>query len=229
MNTLIKTAALAGIIGPSLFATVLTLLTIFECEFIRGLGWSPFGLTTNVWPSCLALGHYGYMMSGAFLLQGVLVVLFAVGLSKALPQTIASRIATMLLMLAGVAMTGLTFLTDATDGSALTWHGRIHDGCFAALGSTLFPAMVVLGWVFRKSPSWNRLSTYTWVSASLAVPTFAIKGAAFYVFLLAVLTWTVIVACKLGECSDLLQRPAPPGHLERDEDMRRRRQPDGPG
>jgi hypothetical protein len=202
MKTLIKAAALAGIIGPSLFAGVLILLTALEYDFMRGLGWSPLGFATTDWPSCLALGRYVYIMSGAFLLNGILVVLFAAGLSKALPQTKACRIATLLLVLAGTAMAGLTFLADPTSQSASpTWHGRIHDGCFAALGSTLFPAMLVLGWIFRKSPSWKRLSTYTWVSAALAIPTFALKGAAFYLFLAAVLTWTVIVARKLGDHS----------------------------
>jgi len=202
VKTLVKTAALAGTIGPLLFAGVLVLLTALEYDFMRGLGWSLLGFATTDWPSCLALGQYGYIMTGAFLLNGILVVLFAVGLSKALPQTTASRIATVLLMLAGTAMAGLTFLPDPTSQAASpTWHGRIHDGCFVALGSTLFPSMLVLGWVFRKSPSWNRLSTYTWVSAALAVPTFALKGAAFYLFLVAVLTWTVIVARKLWDCS----------------------------
>jgi hypothetical protein len=199
MKMLTKTASLAGIIGPSVFACVLLLLTVLEYDFMRGLGWSPLGLTTTDWPSCLALGRYGYVMTGAFLVNGILVVLFAIGLSKALPQTTASRVAIVLLILAGTAMAGLTFVADPTSQSASpTWHGRIHDGCFAALGSTLFPAMLMLGWVFRKSPPWNSFSTYTWVSAALAVPTFALKGAAFYLFLVSVLAWTIVVARKLG-------------------------------
>jgi hypothetical protein len=95
-------------------------------------------------------------------------------------------------------MMGLTFATDASIRHLPpTFHGRIHDGCFAALGSTLFPAMLILGWVFRQSPYWRGLSTYTWVTATLAVPTFAFKGASFYVFLGAVLTWTVVIALRL--------------------------------
>ena len=198
MKALIKTAAWTGMLSPMLFAGVLVLLTLLEYEFIRGLGWSPLGFATTIWPSCLALGQYGYIMSGAFLLNGILVVLFAVGLSKALPQTKPARVATILLIMAGIAMAGLTFPTDATGQTFVTtWHGRIHDGCFAALGSTLFPSMLLLGWVFRKSASWNRLSTYTYVSAALAVPTFALKGASFYLFLAAVLTWTIIIARQL--------------------------------
>jgi hypothetical protein len=200
LKALIKTASLVGIIGPCLFGGVLILLTVLEYDFIRGLGWSLFGFATNIWPSCLALGRYGYILSGAFFLNGIVVFIFAMGLSKVLPRTAICRVATGFLMLAGIAMAGLTFLTDA-NRLPTTWHGQIHDGCFAALGCTLFPAMLVLGWVFRKTASWNHLSTYTWATAVLAIPTFALKGAAFYLFLAAVLSWTVIVARNLGQYS----------------------------
>lgn len=195
---LIQAGGLAGVVGPVLFGSVLIVLTLLEEDFMRSLGWSPLSLTTTEWPSGLALGQYGYLMSAAFFLNGVMVVLFGLGLWKALPPTALSRIATLLLILAGIAMMGLTFATDAKMRNfPRTFHGRIHDGCFAALGSTLFPAMLVLGWVFRQCPFWRRLSTYTWVTAALAVPTFAFKGASFYLFLGAVLTWTVVVALRL--------------------------------
>ena len=195
---LIHTGSLAGILGPGLFGGVLIVLTLLEDDFMRSLGWSPLSLRSTEWPSGLALGQYGYIMSGAFLVNGVMVVLFGLGLWKALPPTTTPRVATVLLILAGVAMMGLAFATDAKiRHSPRTFHGRIHDGCFAALGSTLFPAMLILGWVFRQSHYWRGLSTYTWVTAALAIPTFAFKGASFYLFLGAVLTWTVIIALRL--------------------------------
>jgi uncharacterized protein DUF998 len=197
MRNVITTAALAGMIGPIMFGAVLVALTALECDFMRSLGWSPLGFTNTDWPSGLALGQYGYIMTAAFLLNGLLVILFGIGLGQALPQTPVSRIATILLRLSGVALMGLAFTTDPTiRTSPATWHGRIHDACFAALGSTLLPAMLLSGWAFRKSGSWRSLSTYTWLTAALAIPTFAFKGAAFYLFLAAVLTWTVIIACR---------------------------------
>jgi hypothetical protein len=198
MKSMIKVAALAGTIGPLLFGSVVLALTLLEYDFMRSLGWEPLGFSNTDWPSGLALGQYGCVMSFAFLLNGLLVVVFSLGLWQVLPPENSARVATALLVLAGITMTGLAFTTDPTIRTTpSTWHGRVHDACFAALGSTLFPSMLLLGWVFRKCPSWRGLSTYTWITVALAIPTFAFKGAAFYLFLAAVLVWTMIVASQL--------------------------------
>lgn len=195
-----KVAVFAGIVGPVLFGGVLVILTLIEYDFMRSLGWEPLGLSNTDWPSGLALGPYGYVMTGAFLINGLFVEFFAIGLLRALPSTRTSRAAAILLLLAGAAMMGLASTTDHNIRAPLaTLHGRIHDGCFAAVGMTLFPSMLLFGWVFRGIPAWRSLSTYTWVTAVLAVPTFAIKGAAFYVFLAGVLAWTITVARRLNK------------------------------
>jgi hypothetical protein len=193
-----KAAALAGTVGPLLFGGVLIILTLIEYDFMRSLGWEPLSLSNVVWPSGLALGPHGYIMTAAFLINGLSVIFFALGLLRALPGTRTSRAASLLLLLAGVAMMGLASTTDATGrATPVTLHGLIHDGCFAAVGFTLFPSMLLFGWTFRRIPAWRNLSTYTWLTAAAAVPTFAIKGAAFYFFLAGVLAWTFIVAGRL--------------------------------
>src|SRR6185436_6799477 len=118
---LIHTGSLAGILGPGLFGGVLIVLTLLEDDFMRSLGWSPLSLRSTEWPSGLALGQYGYIMSGAFLVNGVMVVLFGLGLWKALPPTTTTRVATVLLILAGVAMMGLAFATDARIRHTAVW------------------------------------------------------------------------------------------------------------
>src|SRR6266496_2424791 len=204
MNRLTRLAALAGIIGPLLFGSVLLVLTVIEYDFMRSLGWEPLSVTTVVWPSGLALGPYGYVMTAAFLVNGLLVGVFALGLGQTLPGTTASRAAATLLLLAGLAMLGLTFTTDASiRRTPATWHGIIHDLSFAGIGLTLFPSMLAFGWTFRQSSGWRSFSTYTWLTAGLAVPTFELKGVAFYVFLAAVLVWTKKVAWKLKKIADL--------------------------
>lgn len=197
MNRLPQFAALAGMIGPLLFGGVVSALTVIEYDFLRGLGWEPLSMTTVIWPSGLALGPYGYVMTAAFLINGLLVALFGLGLGQALPATIVARLATALLMLAGLAMLGLAFPTDPGRTTPVTVNGWIHDLCFAAVGFTLFPSMLAFGWEFRQSARWRGLSAYTWLTTALAVPTFAFKGAAFYAFLAAILAWTGIVAGRL--------------------------------
>lgn len=193
-----KAAALAGTVGPVLFGGIVAILTVLEYDFMRTLGWEPLGISNTDWPSGLALGRYGYVMTAAFLINGFLVGCFAIGLLEGLPSTRISRAACILLLLAGASMMGLASTTDPTIRTTpASLHGRIHDGCFVALGTTLFPSMLLFGWVFRGVSDWRNLSTYTWMTAALAVPTFAVKGAAFYIFLAAVLTWTVIVARRL--------------------------------
>ncbi|MCC6568019.1 MAG: hypothetical protein IT315_02160, partial [Anaerolineales bacterium] len=66
----------------------------------------------------------------------------------------------------------------------------------------LMPAMILLGFVFQKDERWKNLSAYTWITVALAFPAFWLKGAAFYVFILAVLIWSEVVALRLRSVSN---------------------------
>ena len=192
-SQLINLAALAGIVGPILFALVLTVLTMVQADFMRTLGWNPTGPVID-WPSGLALGPYGWVMTVTFFVCGALMAFFAYGLKLALNE----ELATTLLMIAGFAMMGLIFTTDPTLTTVRkSWHGILHDSFFAVLGLTLMPGMFLLGRVFQRHEGWKNLSIYTWITLALSIPTFWLKGVFFYVFLLAILTWSVVVALRL--------------------------------
>jgi len=196
---MIKLAARAGIIGPLLFGGVVTTLTILKYDFLLSLGWHPLHAPTFDWPSGLALGKYGWIMTATFIVSGFMMTLFASGLRLSLPRSRISLIATFVLSLAGLALASLAFTTDPTIRSTpATWHGQLHDLAFVLLGITLMPAMILLGFAFRQSADWRSLSSYTWGTALLAVPTFSLKGAAFYIFLLAVLVWSEVIAFRLN-------------------------------
>jgi hypothetical protein len=190
---LVQLAALAGMFAPILFAVVVTGLTIVEADFMRTLGWNPTGPVID-WPSGLAMGPHGWIMTVTFFVCGALMAFFAYGLKLALRD----GLATTLLMLAGVAMMGLIFTSQPTLGrTSYTWHGFLHDAFFVVLGLTLMPGMLLLGGVFRKHAGWKKLSLYTWGTLILVIPTFWLKGVAFYVFLLAILAWSEVVALRL--------------------------------
>jgi len=192
-SNLIEWAAVAGLIAPILFAVVVAGLTIAQADFMGTLGWHPLGPVID-WPSGLALGPYGWLMTVTFFLCGTLMAFFAYGLKLALQD----KLGTTLLMIAGFAMMALIFTTDPTLGTVTkTWHGILHDSFFAVLGLTLMPGMLLLGGVFQRRAEWQDLSNYTWVTLALVIPTFWLKGVAFYVFLLAILTWGVVVALRL--------------------------------
>jgi len=192
-SRLIKLAALAGVIGPVLFAVIVTGLTFAEAGFMRSIGWDPFGNVLD-WPSGLAMGPYGWLMTINFFLCGAMMAFFAYGVKLALQE----KFATTLLMLAGFAMMGLIFTTDPTLRSyPKTWHGILHDTFFAVLGIMLMTGMLLLGRVFQKHEHWKNLSIYTWGTLALVVPTFWLKGMAFYVFLASILIWSEVVALRL--------------------------------
>jgi Protein of unknown function (DUF998) len=193
---LTKLAALSGILGPLLFGAVLIILTFVEYDFMRSLGWRP--LRVIDWPSGLALGPYGLWLTITFPISGLLMAIFALGLRNALGSGTAPRIGTLSLLLAGCALAGLAFPTDPTFRSyPKTWHGTLHDLFFVLLGLTLLTAMLALGRAFQTHPRWKGYGLYTYVTAALALPSFALKGVAFYLFLAAILTWGFVIALKL--------------------------------
>lgn len=189
----IKFAALTGLIGPAVFAILVTGLTFAEANFMRSIGWDPFGNVLD-WPSGLAMGPYGWLMTINFFLCGAMMAFFAYGLKLALQE----KFATTLLMLAGFAMMGLVFTTDPTIRSyPKTWHGILHDSFFAVLGVMLMSGMLLLGRVFQRDEHWKSLSIYTWGTLALVVPTFWLKGPWFYLFLSAILIWSEVIALRL--------------------------------
>jgi hypothetical protein len=189
---------LAGLIGPILFAGMVAWLTIVEYDFLRTLGWDGLRRPTLDWPSGLALGPYGGWMIGTFIVCGLLISLFGLGLRTYLEPGLFSTSGTTLLVLAGVAMIGEAFLADPLmDPGPPTWHGILHDAFFVMLGLTLMPGMLVLGRAFQFDRRWRGLAVYTWLTAALALPTFFLKGIAFYIFLAAILAWSEVIAWHL--------------------------------
>jgi hypothetical protein len=160
---------------------------------MRTLGWNPTGPVID-WPSGLALGPYGWVMTVTFFLCGALMAFFAYRMKLAL----ADKLATTLLMIAGFAIMALVFPSDPTIGrTQYTWHGFLHDAFFTVLGFTLMPGMLLLGRVFQKNERWKDLAPYTWGTLALVIPTFWLKGVAFYVFLFVILVWCEVIAFRL--------------------------------
>jgi hypothetical protein len=127
-----------------------------------------------------------------------LIIVFAAGLRLRLPQHWLAKVSTWLLIAAGFGMIGLISPTDKTlRTTPATWHGRLHDSSFVIIGITLMPAMILLGYLFLKDQNWKNLALYTWITVALAVPTFWMKGFAFYIFLLGILVWCEVIAFRL--------------------------------
>src|SRR6188474_2798057 len=100
--------------GPILFTVVVITLTIVEYDFLLGLGWDPIRDPTYDWPSGIALGPYGWIMTLTFIISGLLIALLGYQLKVDLKPDLDSKVGTTLLFCAGLAMAALAFETDPT-------------------------------------------------------------------------------------------------------------------
>src|SRR5919107_690926 len=73
-------AAVAGPFGPVLFGSVLFALSVLEHDFMIGIGWHPLANPAGAWPSGLTLGPYGLVQVVSFVVSGLLLSFFSLGL-----------------------------------------------------------------------------------------------------------------------------------------------------
>jgi hypothetical protein len=104
--------AVAGIVGPILFAAALLSLTVLQYDFMVGIGWQPWRDPAGAWPSGLALGPYGWAQTASFIVSGVLLMIFATGLHLGVTGGLGSRAGPGLLLVSGTAMALMGFETD---------------------------------------------------------------------------------------------------------------------
>ena len=124
-------AAVAGTIGPVLFATVIFALSVLEYDFMLGIGWRPVADPAGAWPSGLALGPYGLSQVANFVLSGLLLAFFALGLHLGATNRRGSPFGPALLLMAGTAMALMGFETDPIRRiGPRSLHGLIHDAAF---------------------------------------------------------------------------------------------------
>jgi len=197
-NPLIKprSAALAGMAGPVLFAGSLVTLTTLQYDFLLGIGWEPLKDPSGAWPSGLSLGPYGWVQDLNFAFSGTLLAIFAVGLHQGIRG--GSKSGPALLFVAGLAMALLTFETDPIDRTGpRTLHGAIHDASFVLFVLALVPALFLLWRRMREDRLWRGHTRYTLVTAVLAVVLLFLPGVAYYLFLVVILVWFEATAIKL--------------------------------
>jgi uncharacterized membrane protein YidH (DUF202 family) len=200
-----RRAALAGMTGPALFGGSLATLTALQYDFLLGIGWQPLGDPSGAWPSGLSLGPYGWVQDLNFALSGSLLAVFAVGLHRGI--TGGSRSGPALLFVAGVAMALLAFETDPMDRAGpRTLHGSVHDAAFVLFVLALVPALYLLWRRMREDTRWRGHARYTLATALIASACLVLPGAAYYLFLAAVLAWFEVTAVKLWRTEALSTR-----------------------
>lgn len=197
-RAIITVAALAGMVGPVLFGTVLLALTALEYDFMLGIGWHPVTDPADAWPSGLALGPYGSIQVANFVVSGILLMLFAPGLHLGTTNGRASRTGPGLLFVSGMAMAMMGFETDPIlRVGPRTLHGLIHDVAFVLFVGAMLSAVFLLWRRFETEPRWRYHSRYTLATGVLAILFLLLPGVAYYLFILTLLAWIERTAIRL--------------------------------
>ena len=193
---------LAGIVAGPFFLGLILLNTWLSRDFLHSIGWELVGGKSVPYPSCLALGPHGWMQVGAFLVTGLLVVVFAIGLRRTLPQR---RLST-----AGVALLGLFGAALATSSSKTDWstvhgddpttvNGVVHIAAFVVMVPSILAATVVIGLALRGAAQWRPfaiVSPLVGIGLVLSLVFGPHGQATFLVFLALLFGWILALALR---------------------------------
>jgi hypothetical protein len=162
----IRTAALAGIVGPIAFLVVGFANALLMSDVIRAQGWAS-------WPSSMALGgRPGIPQIAAFVALAACYPIFALG---AVRPALHDRLAWMGFL--GVAA-GDALLAAPTDapGQDLTWHGTAHlAGIVIATAGSLVAAAGVTRATLH-DPSWTAWRRFGAPAIVIAIAVGAVAG-----------------------------------------------------
>jgi Protein of unknown function (DUF998) len=197
-----QAGAVAGLTAGPLFLTAVAVNTWASLDFLRGLGWQLVGGKDIPWPSSLAAGPYGWVQIAAFLLAGILTLLFGLGLRRALPARRWSTVAVTLVIVAGAGIAASAFPVDATmidSGNASTWHGWIHGIAFLVVLPSILLAPITTALAVRHKARWRGRC---WLSlaatpAMIALLVGPLGNAGFYFFLAVAFGWIAVIADRM--------------------------------
>ena len=196
--------AIAGLVGPPLFAAIVVVVTALEWDFLHDVGWSaaPFENPDPPWPSSTALGDYGFLQILNFVLLGLSVLALAVALFRLLD--VRRKVGPSLVALTGAALCLSAIRADygmVGGGGPDTWNGFVHALAFTILLPAALASTFVLAAQFRRDERWRSLSRTSVIAGALLlagiVGTLAGGGSVFFwLFLAALLGWLMLVSAR---------------------------------
>jgi hypothetical membrane protein len=148
--------ALAGIVGPVLFWTVLLILGQTQPDY------NAFRYDISL----LALGAVGWAQTANFIIFGLLIMAFQGGLQRAVAPGRAWGPSNVLALASGAALVAIAiFPTDPPD----TWtaHGTVHLGIVAVLAVLLPIVCLVMAGKVRHHPTWRRYTRFSILTGAL--------------------------------------------------------------
>jgi hypothetical protein len=199
---IITAAAIAGMMGPALFGIVLLALSALEYDFMLGIGWRPVADPAGAWPSGLALGPYGLAQVANFVVSGLLLAFFSLGLHLGATNGRGSLLGPAFLFVAGAAMSLMGFETDPIRRvEPRSLHGLIHDAAYVIFVLCFLTALFSLWRRFEADSRWRGHARYTLATGILAVLLLLLPGVGYYAFIVTLLAWIEATAIRLWRLS----------------------------
>jgi hypothetical protein len=195
-----RTSALAGIAIAPLWLGVTGLLTWLEWDYAHSVGWSPTSENEVPYPSVLLRGDLGLVQSVNFVVTGVLVAVFALGLRREFAHRVSGWVATAGLAIFSLGTVMNAGTTDLGDEPA-TMSGRVH---VIGFGLVLLGALVAYpasGLALRGNPAWRHWRLLGWWPVLLVAVAFTNLGLpgdlGFCVFVVLIWVWYALMSGHL--------------------------------
>ena len=151
-----KILAAAGVAAPIMFCSVFTIAGLIRP------GYDPL----RQYVSELALGPNGWLQTANFLVMGLLLIAFAVGLHHRIPD--GSRVSPALLVVAGVGFLLSGIFARDLPGTTPTMQGEVHK--YASYILLALPlASLSIAPRLKQDPRWRALAPYSVASGLLTL------------------------------------------------------------
>lgn len=189
---------LGGLAAPIIFVAVVLALTAAESTFLRRSGWSAVHRTKVEWPSLLALGNQGWLLTATLVVCGALESAYGLWLVRVARGRV--RIAASLIVVLAVGVALEAFTADGPHARTTSWHGRIHDLAYGLIPLGAIGAAAILAMPSSKpdqQPPLRLASRLAVAAMSVGLGLAAVDSIAQlarYLLFGAILVWLVIVA-----------------------------------
>jgi len=171
---------------------------VLEYDFMLRIGWHPVKNPAGAWPSGLALGPYGLAQVANFVVSGLLLSFFSLGLHLGTKDGHGPPLGPAFLFVAGIAMMLMGLETDPIRRiGPRSLHGLIHDVAFVIFVLAFLTALFSLWRRFEADSRWRNRARYTLATGMLAVLLLLLPGAAYYLFIVMLLAWIEVTAIRL--------------------------------
>lgn len=155
----------AARVAPAGLAVVLLVLSLSERDYLADVGWAPVRRTRTEWPSVLALGPHGWVLTIAFVAAGALAVLVGWWLVSAASQRVL-YVGSILFIVMGAGVMAVAFSADAPTASRESWHAHIHNLAYPVLVLAAILSAALFSFARSDERGWRGLT----IASRVALP-----------------------------------------------------------